>query len=220
MVNQNYRRNPILEIIRKNLQKIGKIYNINIDYYQNLSFKDTFRYKFDHPLLLDMAIHHFDMVRFITGINAYFVFAQEFNPISSKFKNGSSIYANFRMSDKSFFSYRGSWSSWGFDTSYNGQWRIIGELGTIIWDGNLDVQLERKVNNRNLKEKIHIPFTFTPYEVFLYELEQNIRLFINSISTKTLPDCWCGDNLNTLNMVLSAIKSSELNKPIRIKSFS
>ncbi|NMB84187.1 hypothetical protein GYA28_02760 [Candidatus Roizmanbacteria bacterium] len=124
------------------------------------------------------------------------------------------------MSDKSFFSYRGSWSSWGFDTSYNGQWRIIGELGTIIWDGNLDVQLERKVNNRNLKEKIHIPFTFTPYEVFLYELEQNIRLFINSISTKTLPDCWCGDNLNTLNMVLSAIKSSELNKPIRIKSFS
>lgn len=218
MINQNYRRNPILTIIKEKIKTIGKIYSINIDYFQSLKFNDTFRYKFDHPILFDMAIHHFDMVRFLTGENASEVYAREYNPITSKFKNGSGVIANFIMKDNSIFSYRGSWSSVGFNTSYNGVWRINGEYGTISWDGDLNLSLEiQSLDNSVKKEKVKIINKFDTYELFLYELEQNLKLFSKSILNKTIPDCWCGDNIHSLAMVLSAIESSETKKIINIK---
>jgi predicted dehydrogenase len=219
MVNQNYRRNPIISILRKNLSQIGRIYSINIDYFQGLEFKDTFRYSFDHPLLLDMAIHHFDLVRMITDQKAKDVFAQEYNPETSKFKNGSGVVLQFGMDKGTVFSYRGAWSSKGFNTSYNGFWRIIGEYGTIIWDGDLAISVEKQTNGNTLQKKdIKIPkkYSFSPYEVFLYELRENLKLFVTSIHEKKYPDCWCGDNIYSLKMVLSAIESSEKHKTINI----
>jgi len=219
MVNQNYRRNPIIQLIKAKIKEIGKLYSVNIDYFQGLEFQDTFRYKFHHPLLLDMAIHHFDLVRMIVGQNAKLVYASEYNPVSSKFIDGSATIAQFKLEDSQ-FSYRGSWSSVGFNTSYNGQWRFIGENGTIIWDGDLSLLIERRNKEGNTdKEIVAIPqkFKLKPYDLFLYELKQNLKLFLESISTNTLPDCWCGDNINSLAMVLSAIKSSDKQSVVEIK---
>lgn len=219
MVNQNYRRNPLVQIIKDKIGNLGKLYNINIDYYQSLEFKDTFRYSMDHPLLLEMAIHHFDLVRAITSQNANSVYASEFNHVTSRFKGGSSAIVIFQMNDNTLFSYRGSWSSMGFDTSFNGNWRVIGEHGSLIWDGNLSLSLEKRVrNDHTYKETIKVPdkFRFVPYELFLYELEQNLDLFLDSISGGSLPDCWCGDNINSLAMVLSAIESAKSGQKIKI----
>lgn len=219
MVNQNYRRNPLVRIIKDKVDNLGKIYSINIDYYQSLEFKDTFRYSIDHPLLLDMAIHHFDLVRVITGQNANSVYTSEFNPATSKFKGGSNAIVIFQMNSNTLFSYRGSWSAVGFDTSFNGNWRVIGEHGSLIWDGNFSLSLEKRMHNGHThRENIEVPdkFRFVPYELFLYELEQNLDLFLNSISSGKLPDCWCGDNINSLAMVLSAIKSVKNGRKIKI----
>ncbi len=219
MVNQNYRRNPILQLLKNRIKDIGKIYSINIDYFQGLEFQDTFRYTFHHPLLLDMAIHHFDLVRMITGQNARSVFASEYNPTSSKFVDGSAAVVEFRMDD-CLLSYRGSWSSIGFNTSYNGGWRFIGENGTILWDGDLDLSIERKNKNGKMdKEVVLIPqkIELAPYDLFLYELNQSLKLFLQSISHKILPDCWCGDNINSLAMVLSAIESADKHAVVEIK---
>jgi len=219
MVNQNYRRNPIINIIQKTIGQIGKIYSINIDYFQGLEFKDTFRYSFDHPLLSDMAIHHFDLVRMITGQEAKNVYAKEYNPETSKFKNGSGVFCQFDIDNGAIFSYRGSWSSKGFNTSYNGFWRIVGEYGTMIWDGNLSLSIEKQTKDHNLhKYEIKIPkkYLFTPYDVFLYELRENLKLFVASVNNGKPPDCWCRDNINSLKMILSAIESSEKSDIIRI----
>lgn len=220
MINQNYRRNPIIKIIKNKVRSLGRIYSVDVDYSQCLEFKDTFRYSLDHPLLLDMAIHHFDLVRSITKQNADSVYAIEYSTINSKFKNGSDVVANFKMDKGIIFSYRGSWSATGFNTSFNGQWKIKGENGILAWDGNFALSLEKKLGNSGIhKKNIKIPvkFKLKPYELFLYELELSLELFINSISNRSLPDCWCGDNINSLKMVLSAIKSSETSKVINLK---
>lgn len=220
MVNQNYRRNPIVQTIKDKINELGKIYTINIDYFQSLEFKDTFRYTLTHPLLMDMAIHHFDLVRFVTGQEAISVNTYEYNPVTSKFKNGSNAIVNFRMTKDTIFSYRGSWSSIGHNTSFNGQWRIIGEYGTLLWDGDFNLSLEKRVDNRKIyKEIVKTParFKLKPYELFLYELEQNLKIFLSSISNNSLPDCWCEDNIHTLEMVLLAIKSSENKSKIKYK---
>lgn len=221
MVNQNYRRNPVLKILQNKISEIGRIYSVNIDYFQGLEFNDTFRYSFHHPLLFDMAIHHFDMARMISGQNAKYVFAAEYNPTTSKFINGSTAFAHFKMNNETILSYRGSWSSVGFNTSYNGNWNIVGEFGTIMWNGDLDLSLEKRTqDNHIVVEKVSLPqeFQLKPYELFLYELRQNLELFIKSISNSTLPDCWCGDNINSLAMVLSAIKSSETNQALAVEN--
>lgn len=223
MVNQNYRRNPIIQIIKDKMNNIGKVYSINIDYYQSLEFKDTFRYTLNHPLLLDMSIHHFDLVRAMINQSAESVYASEYNPVISKFKNGSSVFAHFKMNKGTMFSYRGSWSSIGFKTSFNGQWKIIGEYGTLIWDGDLSIFLEKRTNSGEIeKEVIRIPtkFRFNPHELFLYELEQNLELLLSSISGNSLPDCWCGDNIDSLAMSLTAIESSETGKAIILKKLN
>lgn len=220
MINQNYRRNPIIKIIKDKMKKLGAIYSVNIDYYQSLEFKETFRYTMSHPLLLDMAIHHFDLVRMIINQDAKSVYASEYNPVTSNFKNGSSAFAHFTMNNGIFFSYRGSWSSIVFNTSFNGKWRIVGEYGTLLWDGDSIFSIEKRTDSRCVhKEDVGIPdeFELKPYELFLHELEQNLELFLSSISTGSLPDCWCGDNINSLEMVLSAIKSAESGKIVDIR---
>ncbi len=219
MVNQNYRRNPMIKIVKNKIKAIGKIYSIHIDYYQSLEFKDTFRYKLTHPLLLDMSIHHFDLVRFITDQEATSVTAFEYNPVTSRFKDGANAIVNFRMNKDTIFSYRGSWSSIGHNTSFNGQWRIIGEYGTLLWDGDFNLSLEKKIKNGEIyKETIKIParLKLKPYDLFLYELGQNLKLFLSSIESDNFPDCWCGDNINSLVMTLSAIEASESNKVVEI----
>jgi|SRR3989344_1737201 len=218
MVNQNYRRNPVLEIVKKELNKLGKINFVNIDYYQNLEFKDTFRYSIEHPLLLDMSIHHFDLVRHLLNKNADSVYAIEYNPAGSKFKNGAGVFANFRIKDIA-FNYRGSWKTSGANTSFNGLWRIEAKHGVINWDGYLKVLLERRLNQDIVVKKILIPskFRFSPYELFLYELEESFKIFLNSISSGTEPDSSCRDNINSLKMVLAAIESSRNDQVVKIR---
>lgn len=219
MVNQNYRRNPLIEIIKKNLLDIGKIISVNVNYYQSLEFNDTFRYKFDHPLIMDMSVHHFDLVRLLLNQNANSVFALEYNPSHSKFKNGSDVSAVFRMGKEVIFSYNGSWSAIGHSTSFNGEWRIIGERGTLVWDGNLSINIEIIQPDGKMKCKsIIIPkkLQLQPHDLFLHELSKNLDMFLHSIKTSQKPDTWAGDNLNTLTMVLSAIKSSNESKIIAI----
>ena len=45
----------------------------------------------DSPLILDMAIHHVDQARCMTGADALAVTCHEFNPAWSWYRHGASI---------------------------------------------------------------------------------------------------------------------------------
>ena len=213
MINQNYRWNPGVQAIKKFIlaNKIGKLHSIIINYAQNFNFKDTFRYKIDHPLLIDMSVHHFDLVRSLTKAKFLSVYCREFNASMSKFKNGSSAIATFEMDNGVVFNYTGAWSDIGFDTSFMGTWRISGEKGTIVWDGHSSLKVQLKKNNKVISKEIKLSQkqTINDEKIFSYELNNSLSRFIASIKTKTIPETWCGDNIYTLKMVLSAIESSK-----------
>lgn len=213
MINQNYRWNPVVQALKKFIlaNNIGKIHSIIINYAQNFNFKDTFRYKIDHPLLLDMSVHHFDLVRSITNAKFLSVYCREFNASMSKFKNGSSAIATFEMDNGVVFNYTGSWSDIGFDTSFMGTWRISGEKGTIVWDGYGNPKVQFKTNNKLVSKEIKLSQkqTISNEKIFAFELNNSLSKFVASIKTEIIPETWCGDNIYTLQMVLSAIESSE-----------
>ncbi len=89
----------------------------------------------DSPLILDMAIHHFDQARCMTGADALAVTCHEFNPAWSWYRHGAGASAIFEMTDGLVFTYRGCWCASGHITEWPAAWRMVGERGTLTWYG-------------------------------------------------------------------------------------
>ena len=114
---------------------LGRIGIVNADFYRDPRFDGDFRREMDSPLILDMAIHHFDQARCMTGADALAVTCHEFNPAWSWYRHGAGASAIFEMTDGLVFSYRGCWCASGQITEWPAAWRMVGERGTLTWDG-------------------------------------------------------------------------------------
>jgi len=211
MVSQNYRWDNSVSKIKSMIDEktIGEILNINVNFFIGPNFKG-YRLKMKHPLLLDMAIHHFDLVRHITSSNADSVYCQEYGHRSySSFNNCAAACACFEMNSGFVFSYSGNWFTKGEITSWNGQWIINGSKGTICWDGNNIIKLYRVVDGGqrfiDKLESKEIIVTKNKKD----KLSLSLKRFLRAISTGKEPQTSYRDNVLTMNMVLGAIKSSE-----------
>jgi predicted dehydrogenase len=94
-----------------------------------------FREEMAHVLLVDMAIHPFDAVRFLLDQEPVSVYCEEFNPSWSWYSGHAAATAVFTMSGGTRYVYTGSWCADGLETSWNGAWRVNGAGGTALWDG-------------------------------------------------------------------------------------
>lgn len=114
---------------------IGEVTALHCDFFLAPRF-GGFRDAMDHPLLLDMAIHTFDVGRLLAGAAAESVYCREWNPDGSWYAAGASAVAVFDMAGGVVFTYRGSWCAQGLPTSWEAQWRIVGTGGSVTWDGH------------------------------------------------------------------------------------
>lgn len=113
---------------------IGSVGSLHADFFIGAHF-GGFRDVMDSPLIVDMAIHTFDQARLIGGADPVSVYCHEYNPVGSWYKGNASAVCIFEMNDGSVFTYRGSWCAEGLNTSWEADWRAIGSLGSIRWDG-------------------------------------------------------------------------------------
>src|SRR5207249_5593535 len=69
---------PQIRAVRKLVEsgKLGRLTTLNSDFYIGAHF-GGFRDHMPHVLLVDMAIHHFDMARFISGADPVAVYCRE-----------------------------------------------------------------------------------------------------------------------------------------------
>ena len=72
VVSQNYRHFPasvrMADLVRDGA--IGTVGQIRIDFSLGCDFGAGYRLEMDYPQIVDMANHHFDLLRFITGLEA------------------------------------------------------------------------------------------------------------------------------------------------------
>ena len=113
---------------------LGPLTTLNSDFYLGAHF-EGFRLSMPHVLLVDMAIHTFDTARFISGADPVSVYCKEWNPRGSWYDHSASAVAIFELTGGMVYTYRGSWCSEGLNTSWEAQWRVIGERGSTTWDG-------------------------------------------------------------------------------------
>jgi predicted dehydrogenase len=216
---QNRRYRPEIVRFQQSVasKAIGDLTTLNADFYLGPHF-GGFREEMEHVLLFDMAIHTFDMARFISGADPEAVYCHEWNPPGSWYSHGASAVAIFEMTGGIVFTYRGSWCAQGQSTSWESEWRAVGTSGSASWDGAADLTAERIAANAE-------GFTY-PVEAVdipaapVWEKSGHaaaIDDFLNCLRNGRQPQTHGGDNIRSLAMTLEAIRSAEERKRVEIR---
>lgn len=216
MVSQSRRWNPVYDQLRLASQSggIGRITTLNCDFYIGAHF-GGFRDEMEHVLLLDMAIHHFDLARFISGADPVSVTAFEFNPSGSWYRGAASAMCVFEMTSSIVFNYRGSWCSEGFHTSWNGDWRVIGERGTLLCANDETPRGEVTDADTGFHRPLK-QFNISPSSLAKGGMHGALDEFLRWLRGGPLPQTECHDNIKSLAMVFAAIESAQSGRPVRV----
>jgi predicted dehydrogenase len=150
MVSQNYRFFPAARLaaimVREN--RLGQVHRVSIDFRRNARSTDPTRASWlerqNQPLLLDLGIHHFDLIRMVTGLEACSAYCVTTTPGHSRFRDPSTASALISLENNVSVSWKGSWENAGGGTTYSGDWRIECERGDIVWAcrGDRDASLD------------------------------------------------------------------------------
>ena len=196
--------------------KLGRVGIINADFYIGAHF-GGFRDLMDNVLVLDMAVHTFDMARFISGSDAVSVWCKEFNPAWSWYKGASSAICAFEMANGSVFCYRGSWCAEGANTGWEADWRIVGEKGTAVWNGKeapwAELALPREKGQLiGPASRVEASLDWAGREGHAGCLDEMFLSLVEGRPAETE----CSDNLKTVEMVFGAIESSRTGKTVAL----
>ena len=133
MVAQNYRYQPIMQTARRQLEKglVGDIGYAGITFQRGVHF-DGFREGMADPLILDMAVHHIDLIRYLLGDDIRAVSGVAANPAWSWYKGNATAMALFELNSGVPVNYFGSWVARGWETGWTGRWRIEGAKGLLL----------------------------------------------------------------------------------------
>ena len=135
MVSQSRRYWNNLTAFRQQIAQLGAIGTVDCAFFKAPHF-GGFRDVMPFPLLIDMAIHQFDLARDLTGSEPVAVYCNSYNPSWSWYAGDAAAEVLFEFANGSRFSFSGSWCSPGLETSWNGEWRVSGAGGTAVWDGD------------------------------------------------------------------------------------
>ncbi|MBL8165093.1 MAG: Gfo/Idh/MocA family oxidoreductase [Anaerolineae bacterium] len=216
---QNRRYDPNIRRLRRFLDSgaIGGVTTINSDFYIAPHF-GGFRDQMQHVLLLDMAIHTLDAARYLANADPVSVYCKEWNPPGSWYKHGASAVAIFEMTGGLIYTYRGSWCAEGLPTTWESDWRIVGQSGSVSWHG--DDQMRAQVVQStggffSEHAEVDVPAWDVPERVGGHE--GIIRDFVACVRSGDTPETTASDNIKSLAMVFAAIESAEQGRVVPVR---
>lgn len=224
MVNQNFRFFPAAQraadLVRGG--KLGEVAAVSIAFRRMLSYENEARarwhHELRHPLIADLAIHHFDLMRMVLGREPVSVFCAAPRPSWSEFKDPGTAAAIVAFEGGVTVSWTGSWEA-RVDTSFSGDWHMQCQHGDVIWAcrGDRDVTLDGDRatvvdgHGENRVEALSRDQLFGRAAV--------LEAFAAAIAGKSRP--WFfpdgSDNLKSLALMQAAIQSCETGTVIQVK---
>jgi len=203
MVSQNYRFFPAPWAVRDLVAEgaVGEVGSVWADFRVDMARRLPAGHSYfalPDALLLDMAIHHFDLMRFTLG-EAAEVSCSSWNPPGSPFAHPAVAAATVRLR-AGVVSYRGSWLG-APTTPWAGVWRVEGSRGHLTWTSR---------NGRDLGgERVTLRGRRLP----LPELPRTGRrgvltAFAEAVATGAEPLSSGRHNLGSLALTLSAVASA------------
>jgi len=219
MISQNYRFFPAVRTVRDLVRSgsLGEVGAVSVYFrrYANSAEREGNRhYALHQPLLADMAIHHFDLMRFVLGQEPVDVTCHAWNPPWSKFEGPAAALATICFDGGAVVSYRGSWVSPGPKTPWAGEWRMECAGGEIAWTSRDDLGASvDRVTVRPLGKRarrLELP-TGMPID-----RAGSLRAFAQAVATGEQPESSGRDNLGIIELMNAAIEAATAGVPVHI----
>jgi predicted dehydrogenase len=211
MVNQNYRWFPAPALARRLLRKgaLGDLVACYVDFH--LHFGTGYRYfLLEEPLLSDMAIHHFDTLRFILDDEPVEISCHSWAGPGTPFAGHPAAVATMRFAKGTVVSYRGSWLTYGPGTPYGGQWRLDGTRGTVEFTFRGAFEERERLDRLRLCRPA-APFETAKLPAMPYKDRKGaLHAFTRWIREGAPPEAasTATDNLKSLALMFAAIRSA------------
>lgn len=209
MTSQSRRYFNNLAALKRGLASLGEVGILSTEFYKAPHF-GGFREQMQHVLLVDMAIHAFDVARYLLERDPVSVYCEEFNPRWSWYAHGAAANAVFEFDGGARYSYSGSWCSDGHETSWNGHWRINGESGSALWDGENPPSFELATNTPNADQGV------SSNAAQPEEINGSLAEFVASLRTGGVPSGEVHSNILSLAMVEAAVRSADTGQRVLI----
>jgi predicted dehydrogenase len=219
MVAQNYRfrRQPRALQALVSADVLGRLHGIRIACRRDLRNQSWlaprgWRAELAHPYLLEMAIHHVDLLRLVTGREVAQVDALGWKVPDSPFRMEPNVGALLVLDDGTPVAYEGDFAASGRETSWNGDWELVGDRARAAWRGGVESPLRGTV----VLDRYGAP----PERVELPTLPALDRLGVlhelrRAVAGGTPPECGIADNVKSLAVVLALARSTETRSPVR-----
>jgi len=220
MVAQNYRYRPVTQTIKSLLEtgELGAVGAVHAEFFKGPHF-GGFREEMPHPLIIDMAIHHFDMMRYFLSSDVQEISARSWNPPWSWYKGDASAAASMRFENGVFASYSASWCSQALPTSWNADWRFDCEKGVmLVKDDVVTVQeLLRVTDNRGALANAHGERRVIP----LLEMEREgqdylLREFFAAVTKGKPVATSAQDNIRTIEFVFGVVQACDRSETVKL----
>ncbi len=221
MVSQNYRYRPAARVIQRLIRDgaIGELVAASVSCQRDLTsaYEATnFRYQMRHPYVIDMSIHHFDLMRALTGLRVNSIHASSWPAPGTPFQHHPSAAALVTFENGAPLIYQGSVATHRPLTSWNGEWEIIGETGRITWDGGID---DAETGNVRLERRSEAPVP-VPIETNGPQGRDGVlTLFRQYVTTRVQPETSARDNIESLALVLACAESIDRAAPLDVQRY-
>ena len=219
MVAQNYRYRPQIRAVQAAIRDgaIGEIRSVAIRFHRDTRTvfgQGDFRYSMAEPLIVDMAVHHFDMLRAITSLDVRDLYARSWHVPGGVYEHHPAAAVIMALTNGATATYDGNWAGFDTDTSWDGEWDIVGNAGRIRWrtegqDNVVDL-IPFDGTGRSLNADDGLP---TDQAGLLAD-------FIRSVDSGEQPPTSAQDNVRSLAIVLGAVESARTGQIVRLRQLT
>jgi predicted dehydrogenase len=212
MVSQNYRFFPAVRAVAGLLRsgELGAPHLVEIDFRHRSTVADADGRRghrlLAQPLLVDMSIHHFDLLRLLLGRNADWVCCHAWNPPWSGFDGSPAALAAIGFGGV-MVGYRGSWVTWGPNTPWAGEWRMTLERGEVHWTSR-GLAGSREAERVTLQPRDGERYELALPDLPLVDQAGCLAEFVDAVRTGREPESSGRQNLGTLALALAAVESA------------
>lgn len=218
LVSQNYRFNAPFRAFQAAMGEVGDLVSVRIGCRRDtrdLFPPEDFRYSMRHPYLLDMSVHHFDLLRAATGREVLGVHARGRRVPDSPFAHHPAVTVLLDLEGGVPVLYEGDWATRGPETSWNGAWEVVGERGRLLWRGGPDDRGEGEVLLERWGER---PRPLAPPALEATERAATLLALRTSIETGAAPETAAADNARSLAVTLGCVRSVETGETVDVQA--
>jgi predicted dehydrogenase len=215
MVSQNYRFYPAPRTAAKLVAdgSLGEAGNVAVDFRRWANDASAGRahrhYNYQHPLLFDMAIHHYDLMRMVLGQDAAEVYAKDTSPAWSRFEEEAASTLVVTFANGQVVTYNGSWVSPGQPTNWGGEWRMEFAEGEVSWTSRAGYEDGASGDRVSVRQRDGKVVDTPMVELPLLGRSMGLKQLVEHIEAGTEPESSGRANLGTVAIMEAAARSLE-----------